>query len=352
LLRLLLYSALALSANWAFCSSALLNEKSSNSVNQTGKPALPEGSRLVAVHGQRLHIRTIGSSNPGPLIVMLSGPTESWHSDSAWFAALQPLLARSMQTVVIDRSGQGFSEGDGAGGYEGFAAQLSELLPRLSRSPVIVVAFASANLALHHYFAANQHGGQIAAALLIDPDALHPDLLEFYSSQAVPFKNPALRQYVEEGGYDSRAQELLEGDRTHVYSVLPDDADEYFDQRYFEQILATRTTHRNIIARFTEIARYDKDVLLAATIDWPDSVPVWVFDSDFELAAIEAAQDHDEATTYQRWRDLSTAWMQRLPDVCWIHSDSREHLAPIAQPKKIADLIELLSASNSCLNNS
>jgi hypothetical protein len=104
------------------------------------KPLLPPGSQLIEVDGDLLHVRIMGGRHEGPTVVMLSGPTDSWHSDSAWFAALQPLLARTMRTYVVDRAGQGFSEGDGRGGYAAFGEQLGSLLPELASERVIVVA--------------------------------------------------------------------------------------------------------------------------------------------------------------------------------------------------------------------
>jgi pimeloyl-ACP methyl ester carboxylesterase len=312
------------------------------------KPLLPPGSQLIEVDGDLLHVRIMGGRHEGPTVVMLSGPTDSWHSDSAWFAALQPLLARTMRTYVVDRAGQGFSEGDGRGGYAAFGEQLGSLLPELASERVIVVAFASANLSLFHYFAAHPDGGHIAAVLLIDPDALHPKLIEFYASQAEPFKDEQLRSYVRSGKYDERALKLHDDDREHVESLLSEESRFFFAERYFERVMETRLDHTKILARFREIARYDEDVYAAASVVWPEAVPVWSFDTAFELDAVVGAEDDAERQRYRQWHDLSSEWMQSLPGGCRIVSESREHLAVVEQAETLVDVVARMAAGEEC----
>lgn len=312
------------------------------------KPLLPPGSALYTVGGDDLHVRTLGGREPEPAVVLLSGPTASWHSDSAWFAMLQPLLAHDMRTHAVDRAGQAFSSGSGRGGYAKFGDQLEALLPELSSQPVVVVAFASADLALLRYFESHPDGGRISAVLLIDPDALHPELIEFYAEQAAPFQNPKLARYVRDGGYDERARELNESDQAHVLSILPAGSERQFEKRYFERVLATRLEHEKIIARFREIARYDQDVRGVATVPWPAAVPVWSFDTDFELDAVDAAATPEERARYERWRDLSSEWMAALPGGCHLRSDSREHLATVAEAPELVVLIDSLRSGAPC----
>jgi pimeloyl-ACP methyl ester carboxylesterase len=312
------------------------------------KPLLPPGSALYTIDGDDLHVRTLGGREPEPAVVLLSGPTASWHSDSAWFAMLQPLLAQDMRTHAVDRAGQAFSSGGGRGGYAKFGQQLESLLPELSTEPVVVVAFASADLALLRYFESNPDGGRISAVLLVDPDALHPELIEFYAEQAVPFQNPALARYVRDGGYDERARELNESDEAHVLSILPAGSERHFETRYFERVLATRLEHEKIIARFREIARYDQDIRGAAIVPWPAAVTVWSFDTDFELDAVDAAATPDERARYEAWRTLSSEWMAALPGGCHLRSRSREHLAMVAEVPELVSLIQSLRSGAPC----
>jgi hypothetical protein len=103
---------------------------------------------------------------------------------------------------------------------------------------------------------------------------LHPKLIEFYASQAEPFKDEQLRSYVRSGKYDERALKLHDDDREHVESLLSEESHFFFAERYFERVMETRLDHTKILARFREIARYDEDVYAAASVVWPEAVPV------------------------------------------------------------------------------
>ena len=71
--------------------------------------ALPEGVRIIKAGGAEFQLRSAGLEHKGPAVVLLSGPNEHWHSDSGWFALLQPVLAAKYRTYAIDRLGQGLS---------------------------------------------------------------------------------------------------------------------------------------------------------------------------------------------------------------------------------------------------
>ncbi len=317
-------------------------------VDHLKQPLLPPGSQRYRVAGDWLHVRTLGARHEGPAVVLLSGPTDSWASDSAWYALLQPLLARSVRTHAVDRAGQAFSSGDGRGGYAAFGRSLAQLLAALGEERVLVVAFASANLALHHHFARVLDAEPVIAALLVDPDSLHPELLDFYASQAEPFQADGLEAYVRGGHYDERARALHDADRDHVLGLLSETDAVVFQDRYFDRVLATRLEHPRILARMTETARYDEDVRGAAAVPWPATVPVWSFDTAFEQAAIEAASTPDERARYERWQSLSSAWMASLPGGCHLPTTSREHLALIAEARELAALIRQLRAGAPC----
>lgn len=311
-----------------------------------GSPALPEGSRLVSVNGHRLHVRTLGAGRPGPALVLLSGPTGHWHSDSGWFALLQPVLAGRHRVHAIDRAGQGFSDVVPGASYESFGADLAVLLPALEHEPPVVLAFASGNLGLVHLLA---RGGRVRAALLVDPDALHPELLHFYGDQAEPFQDAAaLEAYVNAGKYDARAERFRVEERAHLAGIVPPSLAGSMDWPFYDAIARQRTERARILARFAETARYDRDVRGAAAIPWPPAVPVWTYDTDFERADAEAETDAARARELARWRDLSTAWMDGLPGRCRIGSTSREHLAVVAEAERLAALVDALAAGAPC----
>ena len=309
---------------------------------------LPPGSRLIEANGHRLHVRSLGTNQTLPAVVLLSGPTDHWHADSGWFALLQPVLAQQFRVHAIDRAGHGFSDIVAESSYQSFADDLAVLLPKLEQTPVLVIAFASANLSLHHYFAA--HGNQgIRAVLLIDPDALHPDLVSFYAEQAAPFQNPEqLAAYVNAGKYDARAQSFYDDERAHLEKLVPAALGKQMDWSFYQVIARQRQHHDRVLARFAETARYDRDVTQAARTPWPLAVPVWSYDTDFEMTAIEAATDPAEKAKLASWRRLGTDWMQALPGHCRLGTTSREHLATVAEADRLTRLVEKLIRSSDC----
>ena len=310
--------------------------------------ALPSGSRLLPVGSHRLHVRSLGLEHTGPAIVLLSGPTDHWHSDSGWFALLQPMLARQFRVHAIDRAGHGFSDIAGDGSYQSFAEDLAQLLPQLETEPVLVIAFASSNLTLHHYLARHGQSG-LRAALLIDPDGLHPDLLSFYAEQAGPFQQgEKLADYVNAGHYDARAESFYLKEREHLQTILPAAVADQMDWPFYDDIARERRNRARILMRDAAIARYDQDVIGAAAIAWPATLPVWSYDTDFEHTAIDAATEPAEKTRLEQWRQLSSEFMTALPGHCRIGSTSREHLATVAEADRLLRLAGQLARGLDC----
>ncbi|MFO0583839.1 MAG: hypothetical protein U0229_16325 [Anaeromyxobacter sp.] len=86
----------------------------------------------------------------------------------------------------------------------------------------------------------------------------------------------------------------------------------------------------------------------AAAVPWPAGVPVWSLDTDFEAADAARAEDPAERAKLERWRALSTGFMDGLPGGCRIASASREHLAPVADAPRVAALVEGLLGGAPC----
>ena len=319
----------------------------------TAEPALPTGSRLLTANGHTLHVRSLSPSHAkakkaGPAIVLLSGPTDHWHADSGWFALLQPLLAKQFRVHAIDRPGHGFSAIVPGSSYQSFADDLAALLPQLESEPVIVVAFASSNLTLHHYFAKYSNKG-LRAALLIDPDGLHPELVSFYAEQAQPFQQPdKLAEYVNAGKYDARAESFYKDEREHLSKILPAALANQMDWPFYDAIAKQRLDRARILARFAETARYDRDVTAAAAQPWPAALPVWSYDTDFEQLAVDAATEPAEKQKLERWHRLSSEFMRGLPGHCRIGSASREHLATVAEADRLLRLIDRMAQGLGC----
>ncbi len=313
-----------------------------------GEPHLPAGSQLLPVTDHALHVRSLGLDQPGTAVVLLSGPTDHWHADSGWFALLQPLLAKQYRVHAIDRAGHGFSDVVAGSSYQTFADDLAAVLPQLEKKPVLIVAFASSNLALHHYFA--KYGTrQLQSVLLIDPDGLHPELLGFYAEQAAMFQQAdKLAEYVNAGKYDARAAGFRQQEREHLQQILPSALASQMDWPFYDAIADQRLDRTRILARFAETARYDRDVMGAGAVPWPVALPVWSYDTSFELAAVDAATAPEEKEKLARWHRLSSEWMQSLPGQCRIASSSREHLATVAEADKLVTLIAQMNAGQAC----
>ncbi len=305
---------------------------------------LPPGSSWLNLGSDVFHVRHL-SPDEAPLdsttIVLLSGPSGRWHSDSAWFALLQPMLATQFNTLAIDRAGHGFGQAPSTS-YQAFGRALPTLLRQLKAESVVLVGFASANLAIAHYVNSEDAKHRLKGVLLIDPDALGPKTLEFYASQARDFQHPELVDYVRSGRYDERAQQARQKERDEVARLIPPSLQHLMDWTFYDAVTRARTERERIVQRFLEIARYDHDVYQAAAITWPNDIATLVWDTDFESADIE----RDPANSALRaWRDDSSAWFAEQSGRCHLRSDSREHLATFAEASQLVVQIQRLATT-------
>lgn len=312
------------------------------------EPAVPTGSRWIDCAGRRIHLHEAGHGATDTAIMLLSGPTDSWASDSAWHTALQPQLPSGVVTRIVDRLNHGLSGIGEDGSYQRFADDLHCLMQVLPEQQHVLVAFASSNLSVLHYL--HRYGiERIKAVLLIDPDGLTPEIIHFYAEQAKPFQAAGNADYVRSGKFDQRAAAKVTADREHFLATLNGAP---YNQTLFDAVLAGRSDRERLIAQMADIGRYDQDILGAAKLTWPKDVPVWAVDSDFEKLAIIQSTQADERTKYQHWREQNALWMQALPGVCYLPIDSTEHLVMVEQAKMIAELTGKLLAEASCPHSS
>ena len=301
-------------------------------------------SSFVECNGAKFHLRTHPEQQPGlPTVILLSGPTDTWASDSAWFSALQGHLP--MRNIAIDRRNQGLSAIGGDGSYQAFAQDLGCLLPKISKEPVIVLAFASSNLTLLHYFK-SFGDAHISAALLIDPDGLTDRNVTFYAEQALPFQNEKLRDYVMSGKYDERAQAKVAADLAHIKAIIERQT-LAIDWYYFEEILKTRVDRERIVAQMADISRYDQDIVQAHKIPWPATTRVWAIDTQFEKLTIDGSKE-EEKKKFILWEADNQQWMRQLPNVCYLPQASTEHILMMEQPQYVATQLMLLIKNANC----
>jgi polyhydroxybutyrate depolymerase len=152
-------------------------------VGVTAAEPLPVGVRLLQLGDAQFQLRALGMEHQGPAVLLLSGPNQHWHSDSGWFALLQPLLAKKYRTYAIDRLGQGLSSEVDNPSYRRFATDLVAVLTELNESRVLLLSFASSSIS--SLLMAHQHANsdlkiQIQALLLIDPDIPTPAAISVY----------------------------------------------------------------------------------------------------------------------------------------------------------------------------
>lgn len=308
---------------------------------------LPEGSQILTGNNISVHVHRMGVVQADqPAILLLSGPTDHWHSDSAWFALLQPLLAKQALTYTIDRPGQGFGPVQ-TQSYTEFGQELAPILHELQIKDLVIVAFASANLALNAYFSHPHPEIKVRAVLLIDPDTLDPWDAHFYAVQAQPFQDPKLKDYVLTGKYDERAVAIQKEEREHVNQIIPPHLQSQMDWHYFDQLALEQLKRERIAERFAEIAHYDSDVANASKVPWPAHMVTAIWDTEFELAEIA----HDPANKdLPLWREKSTQWMKQLAGRCYYASSSQEHGAIFAEADKLAELIMQLANEKVCQN--
>jgi pimeloyl-ACP methyl ester carboxylesterase len=279
-------------------------------------------------------------------VVLLSGPTDNWNSDSAWFARLAPKLAKDYRVITIDRASQTLDKPDVAVGYARFGQDLAALLPTLNLGKTHIIAFASANLSLNQYFASADHH-PIASLTLIDPDVLLDYSVSRYKKDAQPFKDNVEQYlaYIGEGKYAGRAEEKNAQELKHLRDLANGDPD--VDWPYVEQMFGNRLAINRLQNLFREISRYDFDLDSAVKQPLPTSIPLVVIDTDFEQAYIDKAEDDDTRDGLARWQAEAKTYYQQLAVRSvkgeYLALATQEHLLPFSNP---ALLIELVNKAN------
>ncbi|WP_026377465.1 alpha/beta fold hydrolase [Aestuariibacter salexigens] len=311
-------------------------------------------SSIYEVNGQQLHVASWmdgDSQSSLPWLVLLSGPVDTWHSDTAWYAALAPRLAQHFRVIAVDRSGLINAVPDAQVGYARFAEDLAGLFTQLNISNATVVAFASSNISMQIMLNHPQSHSRINQVVLIDPDVLSPFSIARYKSDAAPFKEnlTAYLEYIGEGKYTSRVEQKNAADRQLVEGLLGND--QIFDIAYFDKLLSARRKVVNQQNLFKEIARYGDDLNAAAQLKWPANVPVTVIDTDFEQGYINASNDPETTAGLQAWKEDGEQYYRQLaamhPQSQYVRTDSTAHLYQVVFASELADmLIKMRPVSN------
>lgn len=315
------------------------------------EPELPEHSRLVTTAEGQFHVRAMGLENTGPAVVLLAGPNANYHSDSAWFAALQPLLAKQYRVYSVDRLGTAFSSQSDNVSYRRFADDLAAVMQQLGETELAVVAFASASITARWFYESHQQQFDIQAMLYIDPDIPLAHSLSLYQGYPADWYQANLDKllpHLAAGNWTERTRGKLEAEYQQVRELV-DESAALMDWSYFEQIMQTRLLVPQQQARAREIAAYSADLNGYATLPMLTEIPVSVIDSDFEQQDIVAAADDAElVAALQQWQREGSAWSAEQASASggqYIALRDSDHLVPLQHPQAIQQALQWLLRS-------
>lgn len=310
------------------------------------EPSLPQQSQFVEVDGVKLQVRTMGEENDDkPTLVLLSGPNENFHADSAWFASIQQYLAEHYKVISVDRPGNGWSDFDEDTSYVHFASQLKEVLTTLGEQKVMLVAFASANITATVLEGELQTDNSIelAGMVWIDPDVLQPFSIEFYQDYPVSFYRERLVDllpHLATGAWTERTFNKLVAEKEHVQTLIGNSP---MDWHYFDMMLQQRLLIDRQQTRALEIAHYHDDLEAMKDLPLITNTPISVIDTDFELAQIEAFPDSADKLT--QWMNEGTAWYKEVTAVSnghYIEVTDSDHLMMFENPEVILQAVNQL----------
>ena len=316
--------------------------------NELNVPTLPASSQLVAVDGANYHVRVLGEANSGPAVVLLAGPNQNFHSDTAWFSLLQPLLAKHYRVYAIDRLGNAWSDLNTDLSYRRFAKDLGPLLTRLQEKEVVVVAFASGSIAARLFHQQHQKTIKVKGMLLIDPDVPMPQSLALYQAYPVDWYQAQLDNvlpHIASGAWNVRTQDKLKAERAVVTALIAPQYQGLMDWQYFDLVSQQRLLISHQQSRAREIASYSADLEAYQALAPLSSVPVSVIDSDFEAA--EVAADFSNADTIKAWQKESNEWNRTQASIAggeYVALVKSHHLVMLQQPEVVVQAVQHLLA--------
>lgn len=309
----------------------------------------PGFAQTLNADGHSLHYESWNSAQntERPNIVLLSGPIDSWHSDSAWWASLGPALAKTHRVIALDRAGLVLGAADAKVGYQHFAHDLALTFAALQIKDAIVVSFASSNISVQLFLAQHPQQQAIKQVIMIDPDVLTAFSIARYKNDASQFKQnlTAYTDYVKAGKYTARTAQKNVSDLAQLKTLSADT--QAVDWAYVEKLQQARLEIENQLNLFNEIAIYDEDLDAVAKTQWPASIPLVVIDTDFEADYIDAEQDETLKAGLTAWQQDATQYYKSLsalhPKSRYIATASRAHLYQFAEIKALSQLVDQLN---------
>lgn len=335
--------------SWAF-SSFNTTEELISFFDTVSKTKLDTYSKLYRVDQQQkndVHVRSMGLEHSGPAIILLSGFNKNFHSDSAWFALLQPLIAKTHRVHVIERFGSGFSSPAEQPSYASFVPALDKTLGLLNEKELIIVSFASANILAHLW--QNSPDSQFVTSLngmvWIDPDVLLPHSISLYQDWPVYWYRDAgdtLITHIEEGNWTQRTRDKLIDERTTTETLIPSQYKAEMDWPYFDLISQSRTQIDKQVTRAREIMNYHDDLNRVISADIATSTPISVIDTDFESYDIKNAEP-EFVDNLVLWQQEGSLWSQQISEQSggqYIPLSNSDHMAVFQRPDDILKAIK------------
>jgi polyhydroxybutyrate depolymerase len=308
---------------------------------------LPEGSRLVDIGGQKVHLHGMGLDNPGPAIVLLPGQPGDASPDSGWWIAVQSELAKTRRVYAVDEPGYAWSDaGPGPFSHRQSADALGQALALIGEDPVILVSFANGNLTaldMVHLPSGKPH---VLGMLWIDPDELTASraarLEKRYAELHVNDSVPLLRLLTDLGigRLALYGEWIAKEDASLLEEMLPDAARESFDWAYYDKVNATRGSRKALKATFERATTYVSDLIYTSSLPRPADMPIFILQTDLLRERKTLSQAAIAMIPEQ------TRWYQQVAgDISggrYIHVPGSSHLIVIERPWEVIQAINKL----------
>ncbi len=314
--------------------------------NQSSHIQLPNASFMIKTPSGFNHVRAMGLENDGPAVVLLSGFNKNFHSDSAWFSLLQPLLAENYRVYSIDRAANAWGEYTELASYRYFVDDLYAVLTSLNETEISLVSFASSNITaqLFQDKYAHQEGINIQNMIWVDPDILLPHSISLYKGYPVDWYEEYLIDllpYVEEDYFTERSTEKVAAETLEITNMIPANLADKMDWDFYHTIANRRLTITGQKIRMAEIANYPADLDAVNTIEFNTDIPITIIDSDFEQTDIDNATENKDSLI--KWQQEGTLWSKDIAELTggqYIPLTNAKHLVPFEKPEIIKQAID------------
>lgn len=320
----------------------------------TNAYAKDEKSSVIASGTNQIHVNYVASqtsAQDSPAVILLSGPNQHWHSDSAWFALTQSHLSSAYRSYAIDRAGQGLSSANGTLSYRQFADDLFNVLSQLDEPKFVIVAFASANISLALFEAKYGSAFDIQGILLVDPDVITPETIAFYKDYPASWYQKNIEKitaHIEKGKWTERSQGKNEIEVEQINTLIAPAYQKHMNWDYFYKIAGARLTITGQVSRAKSIANYAEDLDRVANLPMISDIKVSVINSDFELH--DLPDKPAQVAKIKRWHQVGDDWSQKVAKVSggqYIALPNSSHLVMFEHPEVIRQAIDNLIDSPS-----